>query len=561
MRINWSKIPWARLRKMDAAQLSHFFTGVQADLRAFARRVREVGFTAVSLDDLGHLAYHEFYEQEVLDRIVLYRAEFRKLFAILREEGLEIYLTTDVISLTPALARRLRGSPWLLRSHERKTNAFFKRLIDRFFGDFPQVSGLILRIGESDGQDVKDEFRSELYLKDPAKVNRFLKRMLPVFEKHGRTCLFRTWTVGAHRVGDLIWHHSTLEQTIRGIDSPALVLSMKHGESDFFRYLDLNRNFFVSHLPKIVELQTRREYEGCGEYPSFVGWDYERCARELAHAPNVIGISVWCQTGGWTPFRRLAYLEPAAVWTEINTFVTLKVFKEGSSVEEAIAAYPGCDRNRGAWIELLRLSDEVIKELLYVGEFASQPLYFRRVRIPPLIGIYWYTIFISHPIKKLLSHFVDDPERCVRTGHAALEKIGRMKTLAGECGLPVADIEYMEATFGILALGREYLMRPFDESVAEKLKRAKKEYKKKYPRGTRFRYAVKLDFKPFRMKSWHIRWLFKHLVRDDCRYRLVDRVLTVRLISVGWWILKRARPRMIPKFARKSAMGIDAVFK
>jgi hypothetical protein len=86
--------------------------------------------------------------------------------------------------------------------------------------------------------------------------------------------------------------------------------------------------------------------------------DHHRPAGNRAEkqAPRVIGISVWCQTGGWTPFRRLAYLDDGAVWTEINTFVTLRLFREGNSVEQAIVAYPGCDRNRGAWIELLRLS-------------------------------------------------------------------------------------------------------------------------------------------------------------------------------------------------------------
>jgi len=83
---------------------------------------------------------------------------------------------------------------------------------------------------------------------------------------------------------------------------------MEHSESDFFRHLPLNSNFFRTNIPKIVELQSKREYEGCGEFPSFIGFDHERYARELASAPNMLGISVWCQTGGWLPFRRLTYI-------------------------------------------------------------------------------------------------------------------------------------------------------------------------------------------------------------------------------------------------------------
>jgi len=105
---------------------------------------------------------------------------------------------------------------------------------------------VVLRIGESDGLDIKETFRSKLVLKSPAMVNRWLKAILPVFEHHRRRCIFRTWTVGAHEVGDLIWREATLEKTVAGLSSPALVLSMKYGESDFFRYLSLNRYHAVT---------------------------------------------------------------------------------------------------------------------------------------------------------------------------------------------------------------------------------------------------------------------------------------------------------------------------
>lgn len=523
-------------------------------MRQFAERAAATGYTAVSLDDVPHLADHEAYEPEIREEIAGFREGFRPIFEICRDAGLEVYLTMDVMSWTPALREKLRS--------ERDVNAFLAELIDRFFEDFPEVAGVIIRIGESDGLDVKDSFRSDLHLKNPGMVSRFLRELLPVFEKHERTCVFRTWTVGAHHVGDLIWRDSTLERSLAGIDSPALVLSMKYGESDFFRYLSLNRNFFVTEIPKIVELQTRREYEGAGEYPSFVGWDYEHIARDLRSAPNVIGIMAWCQTGGWHPFRRLTWLDSSSVWTEINTHVTLQIFKNGDSVEKAIKSFPSCRSGESAaWIELLRLSHEVVLELLYVPDFAKQTLYFRRVRVPPLIGVYWHNLFINHSIKKVLGHFVVDGEACIRSGHAALAKIERMEELAEECGLPVDDIEYMKATFGILALAREYFFRPYDEDIRNRLKKAKKKYKKAYPRGTRYRYAVKLDFEPFQLNARYLSWFFNYCLREQHKYRIIDRIFFLRLLALIYSVIKRARPKMIPKFARKSAMGIDAIFR
>lgn len=552
-RINWSKLPWIRFESMSRSELEEAFARVRSDMSVFCRSVSEIGYNGVTLDDVPHLARHEFYEEEVLERIDFYRAEFRELFRIIRSTGMNIYLTMDILTLTPALERRIGRSP-------RRQRQFLVELLDRFFEDFPEVAGVVLRIGESDGLDIREQFRSRLVLKSPAMVNRCLKAVLPVFEKHRRRCIFRTWTVGAHAVGDLIWRDATLERTVAGIDSPSLVLSMKYGESDFFRYLSLNRNFFVTNLPTIVELQTRREYEGCGEYPSFIGHDYEQFAIELREAPNVVGISVWCQTGGWTPFRRLAFLENSSVWTEINTFVTLRLFKHGELVEEAVSHLPGV-KNQAALLELLRLSEEVVVELLYLPDFARQRLYFRRVRVPPLIGVYWHHIFVAHSLKKMLNYFVEDGETSIRAGHAAMVKIKRMRSLALECGLPEEDIEYMEYTFAVIALAREYFFRPFDEEIKKRLKKAKKKYKKRFPKGTRFRYSVKLDFKPFRFSRRYLGFFFDHLVRKNPTYRIVDRIVALRLLSLAYFVMKRSRPKMVPKIARKSAMGIDAVFK
>ncbi|MDF1739243.1 MAG: hypothetical protein P1U86_08795 [Verrucomicrobiales bacterium] len=538
---------------MSDRELTEAFDRVKQDMRTFCRSVSEIGYNGVTLDDVPHLADHEFYEATVRKRIILYRRYFKELFQVIREEGLNIYLTMDILTFTPALERRLGNS-------EKNQREFMKSLLEGFFTDFPEVAGVVFRIGESDGVDIKEQFRSKLVLKSPAMVNRTLKAVLPVFEKHKRRCIFRTWTVGAHSVGDLIWHEPTLEKTVAGIDSPAFVLSMKYGESDFFRYLSLNRNFFVTDIPTIVELQSRREYEGCGEFPSFIGGDYEQLAIELRDAPNVIGISVWCQTGGWTPFRRLAFIDDSAIWTEINTFVTLRLFKHGEMVEEALTHLPNVD-NRPALIELLRLSEEVITELLYLPDFAKQRFYFRRVRIPPLIGVYWHHIFVAHSLKKMLSHVVDDGEVSIRSARAAMAKIKRMRTLALICHLPEEDIEYMEYTLGIVALAREYFFRPFDDEMKARLEKAKKKYKKRYPKGSRYRYTVKLDFKPFKLNRRYLGFFKAHLLRKKSAYRFIDKIIGLRLLSLVYFALKRTRPKMVPKIARKSAMGLDAIFK
>ncbi len=142
-----------------------------------------------------------------------------------------------------------------------------------------------------------------------------------------------------------------------------------------------------------------------------------------------------------------------------------------------------------------------------------------------------------------------------------MAKIRRMRQLALQCDLPEGDIEYMEYTFGILALAREYFFRPFDERIRNELIAAKKAYKKRYPRNTRVRYTVALDFNRTKINNRFIAWSLKYLVRQAPAYRFGEKIVGMRLLSFAYFFLKRSRPKMIPKLARKSAMGIDAIFK
>lgn len=555
--INWSKIPFAHL-KLEGPEHESQWMRIREDLDIFCSKASAMGFNAVSLDDVTHLADHAWHDLETRARIARWRMEFRLCFEVVRKHGLKIFLTMDVFSATPTIRD-------YLAKLRRPIESYLVELLESFFVDFPEIAGVIIRIGEADGKDVRDEFRSELCLKKPVQVNSFLKALLPVFERHSRKLVFRTWTVGAYPIGDLMWHRETFTRVLKGIeDSAHLIVSMKYGESDFFRFLPLNRNFFRTKVAKIVELQTRREYEGCGEYPSFTGWDYERYARELEQAENLVGIMIWCQTGGWVPFRRRALLDDAAVWTDINTFVTLRVFKDKQSVEDAVRDFArerSCP-DANALLELLRLSNEVIHELLYVQEFARQKLFFRRVRIPPILQVYWHNIFIGHSVKKMLCHFVQDKKTCLQEAAIALEKLDKMRPLAIASGMPYEDIEFMTDTFRILALAREYYFQPFTAEMEQRIRSAKKEYKLKYPKtGLRYRYRVKTDFKPFWLKARHLGWAIKVLMRRQRGYRLIDRILALNALSLVYRIIARRRPHWIPGFAKDSAMGVETVFK
>jgi hypothetical protein len=337
---------------------------------------------------------------------------------------------------------------------------------------------------------------------------------------------------------------------------------MKYGETDFFRYLPLNKQFFRSRHRKIVEFQARREYEGFGEYPSYVGHDYEAYWERLRTAENVVGAQIWCQTGGWSVFRRRTFLDPESVWNEINTYVTLRIVRDGLCADDALRAWWAWRRGPDAagaesLLALMRLSDEVIKELLYIEEFAARKLFFRRLRVPPLLSVYWDHILINHAMRKILRCFVEDGARSIAQGQAALRKIEVMWELAEALDLPADDLQFQYDTFEILAAAREYYFGSFTGEVAARCQALAAAYRHRYNR----RYSVHPDFTRVRIRQSHLRLLWRLLLRKQRGYRFVDRVFTIHALAILHPLLRRLQKWFVPAFARDRAMGFDTVLR
>jgi len=552
-RINWSKIHFTHLATRGPAFAAQW-DRILEDFTTLTRRVAALGYNAITLDDLPHLADHPWFEPELRERNAVLREEFRQLFDIARAQQLQVFITCDYLTTSAAVDERLAGDPAASR-------AWFRDLLERFLIEFPEVAGIILRIGESDGHDVVDPLRSRLTVRTAREVRQLLDDILPTFEQQGRLLIFRTWTVGAHLIGDLIWHRGRFAQAFAGITSPALIVSMKYGESDFFRYLPLNRHFFRLQVPTIVEFQARREYEGAGEYPSFVGWDVEQYAQQLAGATNLVAFSVWCQTGGWHAFRRLAFLQPEGFWIELNARVIARIMLRGENVETVIADVVGEPRAADA-LEFLRHADTAVRQILYIEEFARQKLFFRRVRIPPLLHVFWDCVFFNDATRKLLGHLVRDPETALRSGEAAFNNFPRMLELAARLDWPVEDVEFMRDTYGILLLARRYYFEPPGPDLELQILEAKAAYKLRWPRSHRQRYRLRTSFEPLPVKVRTLRWLLALMLRRQRGYRpVLDHLFTLRVLSWIYRLFRARNEEKLPRLARETAMGVDTLFR
>jgi len=58
-----------------------------------------------------------------------------------------------------------------------------------------------------------------------------------------------------------------------------------------------------------------------------------------------------------------------------------------------------------------------------------------------------------------------------------------------------------------------------------------------------------------------LRLLLRLLLRRQRGYRLLDSLFTLRLLAWLYPRMGRWRRRLAPKFAKKQAMGLDALFK
>lgn len=552
--INWSKIPFADLERdgdLDPVKVE----AIVAEFARYIAAMAALGYNAVAIDDLAHLAVHDFYPEPLTRKLGAYRHLYERLFALVAAQGLRLFILTDYLFANPAIERHLATTG--------QTEAdFFADSIQRALTSFPQIAGIVLRIGESDGVDVAGDFTSRLAIRRPREARSLLRKILPVCEAHGATLIVRTWTLGAYPVGDLIWNPRTYDAVFGGLDSPSLIVSLKYGDADFFRYLALNPLFFHGPHRKLIEFQCRREYEGMGEFPSFVGWLYARYLTELRSRPNSVVGMFALQGGGWAPFAKLAFCGEGSLWNELNAFATAKLFRGDNPVEEIVAAF--C-RERGIadsaeFLRLLALSEEAIERGLYVRAFAEQVQYFRRVRIPPLTWVFWNNVTTSGLIGLLHRYRVRDTAVAIAEGRQAVATVREMIQLAGRIGLSEtaqSGLRFQLATFELLALLREVMFGVDTAETRRNLSQLAAEYRHTYPDG----YAIDLPDGPRAQPSRVFRLALPLLLRDRTAYRRADHFLLNRHITRLKARLAARLQANLPRFIDKQGMSSDVLLR
>lgn len=532
--VNWSKIPFVNLEsgnRLDPLKLGP----IREAFIQFIDRIVEEGFNAISIDDVAHLVSFSFYPQELRQKLAEYKGFYRDLLKEVADRGVRIFVNSDIMFYNEFIQKAIGTN--VGRATELLTDAFVK-----LFADYP-VDGVILRIGETDGKDVLGDFKSRLLLKTPSVTNRFIKSVLPVFEHYNKLLVFRTWTVGSYPIGDLIWNKETFKKAFSDIYSPSFIISMKYGDTDFFSALDLNPLFYQFNDRQIIlELQTRRERELFGNLPFYVGWDYAAYQRQVAGMKDLVGISVWCQTGGWSRNNSLTFLENGSEWNELNTVATLRIFKYQEDPDSILDSF----MNNPDRAEFLRQFHRLLFRILYIRGFTAKKLFFRRTRVPPLFWLAWDYITINPLINALYQAFNDQSIDVTETDIETVRELGRR-----------AGINRINFYCDTLLLFLRCVHTITGEQPAVSLTGAIDAY-----RATYSDCNLKFKLNDVERTNTQAVKLLPLLIRNGAGYRLIDRIMLNPLISwIQLKLVNHVSRDQLPKYANKRAMEAETLFK
>ncbi len=527
---NWSQGAFARL--YDFKDIRQYAPRIIERFETFAGRVAALGYTAVSIDDLAHLAILDIYPAELRATLLAYRDLYTKIFSIAHAHGLRVFVNSDIMYFNEEIREYTKG-------HDQGIIRFLREALRQVFETY-EVDGIITRIGECDGVDVESLFKSELAIRTPEQARRYVQGLLPLFREYDRLWIFRTWTLGAYVIGDLIWNKRTFLKVFEGIRSQHLIISMKYGDADFFRFLELNPLFALPGHRFLIELQAKREYDGFGELPYYTGWDYEGYATTLRESKHLEGILVWCQTGGWKKSDRITFLANSSPWVELNTASTIRIF-QGVSADQCVQDFfPG--RGEGM-IEFLRAYNDVSGRILYPDTVRTA--YFKKVRIPPLIWMFWDAVTINPLMVAYFRYVLKDTFRVVCTD---IDRVRRLGTVAG-----VSDIGFIADTLEILYYCRLALA---GRLTLAQLNKEIRRYTAIYPDFLHFSVTRTLR------NRRRLQFFFSLLLRNKNRYRLVDFLLFNRYFPLPLIRLYVSlNRRSLPKFVNAQGMSLKDLLR
>lgn len=330
-------------------------------------------------------------------------AAFAPVFRYAADMGMKVYLLTDMLAVSPPLQQYLEKTYGGLKVEDPHFWRVYALGLAELFERMPFVSGLMIRVGE--GGDVYKQpgwdYSSKIAVTTPQAVRTMLDTLLGAAGEAGRDIIFRTWTVGVGAVGDLHTDPAAYEQVLGDFDNSHLVVSTKYSLGDFYSHLPFNSTLETGAQRRIVEFQSRREFEAFGSLPNdLTGLHQQALQRFLAANPHVEGVWTWTQDGGPLRAGPMTLLLRSGFWQlyDLNSYALGRLAWDPATPAAQITAdwarqtFSDDPATVTAISRMMSMSREAVTKGLYLGPYADDKVEALGLEPPPMMWIFEWDI-------------------------------------------------------------------------------------------------------------------------------------------------------------------------
>lgn len=415
-----------------------------ADWHQYVDHIRAYGYNGIVVN--GFLEYVNFDGVgdgfEVYPEDSPYRArhaamveQFGAMWKYAADMGMDVVFKTDMLALTGPLEEYLTRELGGIDAEDPRLWEVYDAAVDEFLGAMPFVSGLMIRIGEAGtvynlpGWD----YYSALEVTSIKAVRTMLEHLSAATARHDRTLFFRTWSVGVGEAGDMHTNPETYDKVLGGIDADNLVVVTKYTMGDFCSWLPYNPTLEHGDQPRVVEFQSRREFEAFSSIPNHLTTHQQQALQQFTQAnPNVQGIWVWTQDGGpWRAGPMSLYLK-TGFWQlyDADVYATGRLGWDvdadvGEATRDWLARELSDDpATIDTLIQVLAESREVVRDGLYIAPYAREQVLALGLEPPPMMWIFEWDLVSGDSAALSAIHHVsrDHIEEAVARGEAATAK-------------------------------------------------------------------------------------------------------------------------------------------
>lgn len=255
--------------------------------------------------------------------------EINQKYDAAKKAGLQVYCMSDLLLFPKRLVEKYGMKTSFRNVKDTLTQKMLREEIRLMFHDFPQLDGIVVRIGETYMEDAPFHVGG-INNKESASTIIPLINILreEVCVKLNKRVFFRTW-------GSFDTNLKTYTEVSAAVEPHEnLIFSVKHCEGDFHRGNPYSKVLGAGRHKQLLEVQCAREYEGKGAHPNYIANGvidgFEEYKNTMPNAPMTslkqlyeqsplfCGMWTWSKGGGWEgPYITNDF------WNELNTWVML----------------------------------------------------------------------------------------------------------------------------------------------------------------------------------------------------------------------------------------------